>query len=159
VLSEDDAGEAVLPSVDLASSFPWCCGARAGWPGRFAAFVSRNAAALGQLRHLDLGNEYIGTARPITSTVLAALAQLPSLQSLRATVDKDMEPRCWSLGSLKQLTGLRLCIKSSGARTCSTLWTRRPSCRSSGSIRNASAPRSSWCASLDCAATAAWSCG
>jgi hypothetical protein len=67
VLPKDKAGEAVLPvlpSVDLASSFPSvrtlvlrCMEgpAREGWPERFAAFVSRNAAALQQLRHLDMG--------------------------------------------------------------------------------------------------------
>jgi hypothetical protein len=54
--------------------------------------VSRNAAALQQLRHLDLGYEYIGTARPITSSAVAALAQLTSLQSLHARVDRELSP-------------------------------------------------------------------
>jgi hypothetical protein len=107
VLSEDKAGEALLPSADLASSFPSVrtlvlrckAAARETWPQRFAA--------LQQLRHLDLGSSSF-TATPLTSTDLAALAQLPSLQSLHATVDRELRPPCWAaLGSLKQLTGLR----------------------------------------------------
>jgi hypothetical protein len=120
VLSEDEAGEAVLPSVDLASSFPSVrtlvlrckAAAKPGWPERFTAFVSCNAAALQRLRHLDLGyGGHLHHSAPITSSVLAALAQLPGLQSLRASVDKELSPSCWSaLGSLKQLTGLHVCI-------------------------------------------------
>jgi hypothetical protein len=119
VLSQDEAGEDVLPSVDLASSFPalrtlvlLCMGsAEPGWPERCAAFVSRNAAALQQLRHLDMSYDMLDAGVPtsITSTVLAALARLPSLQSLHVTVDRELSPSCWgALGSLKQLTGLRV---------------------------------------------------
>jgi hypothetical protein len=118
VLSEDEAGKAVLPSVDLASSFPSVrtlvlrCKeglAEEGWPGRFSAFVSRNAAALQQLRHLDLGYRDGAGAAPLTSIAMAALAQLPGLQSLHARVDRELSPPCWAaLGSLEQLTGLRL---------------------------------------------------
>jgi hypothetical protein len=97
VLSEEEESEAVLASVDLASLVLRCKAwpAREGWPERFAAFVSRNEAALQQLRHLDLDNEYI-TAAPLTSIAMAALAQLPSLQSLHATVDEELSPSCWS---------------------------------------------------------------
>jgi hypothetical protein len=117
VLSEEEAGEAVLPSVDLASSFPSVrtlvlrCKegpAEEGWPERFAAFVSRNAAALQQLQHLDLDYDD-NSAALIASVALAALAQLPSLQRLHARVDQEQSPPCWAaLGNLKQLTGLRL---------------------------------------------------
>jgi hypothetical protein len=121
VLSEDEAGKAVLPSVDLASSFPALrtlvlrCKEDAWerWPERFAAFISCNAAALQQLRHLD-GYDYSATATSINSIILAALAQLPSLQSLYANVDRELSPPCWAaLGSLKQLTGLRLYLPDS----------------------------------------------
>jgi hypothetical protein len=109
----------VLASVDLASSFPSVrtlvlrCKERPaweGWPRRFAAFVSRNAAALQQLWHLDLGSgSNICTYAPLASIVVTALAQLPSLQSLHASVDEELSPPCWAaLGSLRQLTGLRL---------------------------------------------------
>jgi hypothetical protein len=120
VLSEEEAGEAVLPSVDLASSFPALrtlvlrCkeAAKEGWPERFAAFVSLNAAALQQLRHLDLGLDFYTSAH-ITSVALAALAQLPSLQSLYASVDEALIPPCWAaLRSLTRLTGLCLQIHS-----------------------------------------------
>jgi hypothetical protein len=128
VLPEDKAGEAVLASVDLASSFPsvrtlvlrcskdvftedcldrWT----ERWTERFAAFISRNAAALQQLRHLDLGYDMLDAGVPtsITSTALATLAQLPGLQSLHAWVAKELSPPCWAaLGSLRQLTSLRL---------------------------------------------------
>ena len=80
--------------MELASSFP--CGrtlvlrcaeaAREGWPERLASFVARNHGALGQLQQLDLG---LGPgAGVLTSAALAAIAQLPSLQSLIATVSK-----------------------------------------------------------------------
>jgi hypothetical protein len=110
VLSKDEAGEAVLASVDLASSFPSVRtlvlrsnegAARQGWPERFCAFVScafvsRNAAALQQLRLLDLGYNCFDSSSTlgITSSVLATLAQLPSLQSLHAIVDKELSPPC-----------------------------------------------------------------
>jgi hypothetical protein len=77
--------------------------AREGWPERFAAFVSRNAAALQQLRHLNLGDEVsFKTSAPLTSSVLAALARLPGLQSLHARVDKELNPpagRRWAASS------------------------------------------------------------
>jgi hypothetical protein len=123
VLSEDKAGEAVLASVDLASSFPALCtlvqrcmkDAWEGWPERFCAFVSRNAAALQQLRHLDLGYAST-TATPLTSSALAALARLPGLQSLPGSMDEELSPPCWAaLCSLKQLTGLRLDLSVSAA--------------------------------------------
>jgi hypothetical protein len=100
VLSEDEAGKAVLPSVDLASSFPAlrtlvlrCKEGPAweGWPERFAAFTCRNSAALQQLRHLDLSYND-DTSPPIASIVLTALAQLPGLQSLHARVDEELSP-------------------------------------------------------------------
>jgi hypothetical protein len=63
VLSEDSVdGAEVLPSVDLARSFPGVrtlvlrCDKHAseGWAARFCAFVAHNLAALQQLQHLDL---------------------------------------------------------------------------------------------------------
>jgi hypothetical protein len=121
VLSEDTEGEALLASVDLASSFPAVrtlvlrCkdSARQGWAERLAAFVSRNAAALRQLRHLDLGCG--GHVTPVTSSALAAVALLPGLQSLRATADEELASPCWAaLGSLEQLNSLRLHLRQGG---------------------------------------------
>jgi hypothetical protein len=127
VLSEDGEEALVLPTVNLASSFPalrtlvlLCEGdAREGWLERFAAFATRSRGALQQLRHLDLGEEDDAAAPPsdaapiVTSGALAALALLPALQSLHATVEKRLDPSSWSaLASLTQLTSLRLFLLS-----------------------------------------------
>jgi hypothetical protein len=121
VLSEEGReGEApLLPTVDLASSFPALrtlvlrCTYKDGWAERFAAFVTRNRVALQQLQHVDLAyDEDDNYAAPtLSSGALAALALLPALQSLYTRVDERLDPLSWAaLASLTQLTGLHLSL-------------------------------------------------
>jgi hypothetical protein len=128
VLSEDgeEGGALLLRTVNLASSFPALCtlvlrckgAALEGWAERFADFITDNRGALQQLQHLDLGYEESDygaepNAPPLTSGALAALALLPALQSLYAMVHQLLDPSSWAaLAGLTQLTGLRLCLRS-----------------------------------------------
>jgi hypothetical protein len=113
VLHDDE-----LPAVDLAPSFPALHtlvlhARRTGRTGdfealstRFRAFTARNAACLTQLQTLECCYPLDGDG-----SSLAALAQLPSLQSLKARArDCTRNISFWSaaLSSLTQLTSLTL---------------------------------------------------
>jgi hypothetical protein len=147
LLVEDGSSGGVLPSVDLAASYPAlesitirCAhGRREGWDERFAAFVQRNQQqALAPLGHLDLSDCGNVGLRALTS-----IALLPSLKDLSMHFHKhDAHVVALVASALTQLTRLNVGYLALDAPALASIAQAAPQLQDIGTVRLDDSPAS-----------------